>query len=265
MGVSRLSFWLHGPLLPLLLLQGRRTRARIPLLAEAAGPRCGNVSGGGAQMSLAVLGESTAVGVGASRQDEALAFCLARSLARTRGFSVDVQVVGKTGANLAYVRRELLSQVRFPVDAIVVIVGVNDTLELTRGGKWSSDLGALIPELKSRAHDVVFSGVPPLGELRSLPQPMRSALGARAAYLDALLERACAANDACHVPLRFPHRPDEIARDGFHPSALGYAAWADELSRAWPRGPSARRRGWAPASTEGHRVGAPSESRVRKK
>ena len=188
-------------------------------------------------MSLAVLGESTAVGVGSSRQDEALAFCLARSLARTRAISVDVQVVGKAGANLAHVRRELLSQVRLPVDAVVVVLGVNDTLELTRGRRWSADLGALIAELRSSARDVVFSGVPPLGELRSLPQPMRSALGARAAYLDARLERACAAHDVCHVPLRFPYRPEQIARDGFHPSALGYAAWADALARAWPRRP----------------------------
>jgi lysophospholipase L1-like esterase len=232
--MRRLSFWLHGPLLPLLLLQGRRTRARIPLLPEAGGPRRGTVSGGAARLSLLVLGESTAVGVGAASQDEGLAFCLARSLARTRGVSVDVQVVGQTGANVQHVRRELVSQVEFPVDAALVVLGVNDTLELTRGGKWSSELGALISDLKSRARHVVFSGVPPLGELRSLPQPMRSALGARAAYLDGLLERVCVAHRVHHVPLRFPYRPAQIAEDGFHPSALGYAAWADALAGAWP-------------------------------
>lgn len=232
--MKRLSFWVHGPLLPLLVLQGRRTRARIPLLPEAGGPRRGKVTADGEPLSLVVLGESTAVGVGASSQDEALAFCLARALARSLARSVDVQVVGKTGANLDHVRRELFARALFPVDAVLVVLGVNDTLELTRGTKWSSDLGALIADLKSRARDVVFSGVPPLGELRSLPQPMRSALGARAAYLDALLERACATHRAHHIPIRFPYRPEQIALDGFHPSPLGYAAWADELARAWP-------------------------------
>jgi lysophospholipase L1-like esterase len=230
----RLSFWLHAPLLPLAVLQGWRTRARIPLLPEAGGPRRGAVAGDGAPLSLLVLGESTAVGVGASSQDEALAFCLARSLARARGHSVDVQVVGQTGANVARVRRELFTQVDFPVDAALVVLGVNDTLELTRGGKWSAELAALIADLKPRARHIVFSGVPPLGELRSLPQPMRSALGARAAYLDVLLERACVSHAVHHVPIRFPYRPDQIALDGFHPSALGYAAWADALARAWP-------------------------------
>jgi lysophospholipase L1-like esterase len=230
----RLSFWLHGPLLPLLLLQGRRTRARIPLLPEAAGSRRGKVSRGGPPLSLLVLGESTAVGVGAETQDEALAFCLARALVRTRGVSVDVQVVGQTGANVRKVRRELFSKVDFPVDAALVVLGVNDTLELTRGRRWSAELAALISELKPRARDVVFSGVPPLGELRSLPQPMRSALGARAAYLDALLARTCAAERVHHIPIALPHRPEQIAEDGFHPSALGYATWGDELAKRWP-------------------------------
>lgn len=231
---ARLSFWLHGPLLPLLLLQGMRTRSRIPRLPEAAGARRGEVAGGRERMSLAVLGESTAVGVGATTQDEALAFCLARSLARTRGLSVDVQVVGQTGANVECVRSELFARVDFPVDAILVVLGVNDTLELTRGGEWRAALDALIAGLKPIARTIVFSGVPQLGELRSLPQPMRSALGARSAYLDALLERACVAHGVHHFPIRLPYRPEQIALDGFHPSALGYEAWAAVLAKAWP-------------------------------
>jgi lysophospholipase L1-like esterase len=231
--VKRLSFWLHGPLLPLLVLQGKRTRARIPVLPEAAGPRRGSVAAEGEPLSLAVVGESTAVGVGASRQDEALAFCLARALARTRRFSVDVQVVGRTGAAIAQVRRELVSSIASPVDAVVVILGVNDTLELTRGRTWTSHLRALITELRPRARDVVFSGVPPLGQLASLPQPMRSALGARSAYLDALLARTCANEGVRHVPITLPRRSELIAHDGFHPSALGYASWAEELAASW--------------------------------
>ena len=236
--MHRLSFWLHGPLLPLLFFQARRVRASIPMLPEAGGPRRAVVSpdspGSWKRYSLAVLGESTAVGVGAAQQDEALAFCLARSLSRTRELSVDVQVVGRTGASIEVVRRELAPLVEGPVDAVLIILGVNDTLELTRGAKWTSALSALVSELAPRARAVVFSGVPPLGELVSLPQPTRSALGARSAYLDALLERSSAVHGAHYVPIRSPFPPEHLARDGFHPSALGYATWADELASAWP-------------------------------
>jgi lysophospholipase L1-like esterase len=237
--MKRLSFWLHGPLLPLLVLQGKWTRGRMPMLPEATGARCGDVTASGTKLSLAVLGESTAVGVGAASQDEALAFCLARSLARKRAFSVQVQVVGETGATIRHVRNALVTRIAFPVDAVVIALGVNDTLHLTRGETWASDLRALISDLKSRgASRVVFSGLPPLGSLPALPQPVRSALGARAAYLDALLQRVCAAQDAHYIAVSFPYRPELMAEDGFHPSALGYTAWADELAEAWPLSPS---------------------------
>jgi lysophospholipase L1-like esterase len=232
--MRRLSFWAYGPLLPLLFVQGKRARARIPLLPEADGPRRGTFPGPGGRLSLAVLGESTAVGVGAANQEEALAFCLARALQRTRDLSVDLQVVGRTGANIARVRSELAPLVEGPVDAVVVVLGVNDTLELTRGSAWTSALHGLITDLRRNgAREVLFSCVPQLGNLPSLPHPTRSALGARAAYLDALLERACAVGGARHLPLHFHYRPELISRDGFHPSALGYAAWADAIARAW--------------------------------
>ncbi|MBX3264918.1 MAG: SGNH/GDSL hydrolase family protein [Labilithrix sp.] len=182
-----------------------------------------------------MLGESTAVGVGAATQDEALAFSLARALARTRDLSVDVQAVGRSGANVATVRRELALGVEPPVDAALVVLGVNDTLELTRGARWTSALGALVRDLRSRgARHVLFTGVPPLGELASLPQPTRSALGARAAYLDRLLASVCASERAHHLAFRSPLHPELVARDGFHPSARGYAAWAAALAAAWP-------------------------------
>jgi len=138
------------------------------------------------------------------------------------------------------VRRELVGRIEGPVDAVLVVLGVNDTLELTRGARWTSELDALVSQLRPRAKQLVFSGVPPLGRIASLPQPLRSALGARARYLDALLARRCAGEpDVRHVPIALPRRPVLISGDGFHPSSLGYAAWAAELARAWPA-PGAR-------------------------
>lgn len=233
--MTRVRFWLHAPLLPLLVLQGRRTRARIPRLPEASGERRASFGAHGAPYRLAVLGESTAVGVGASTQHDALAFALARALAERRRTSIAVQAVGRSGANITTVRRELIDRLELPVDATLVVLGVNDTLELTRGATWSRALRALIGDLRSRgAGTIVFTGVPPLGALPSLPQPTRSALGARAAYLDGLLAQMCAAERVHHRPTRLPRDAALIARDGFHPSARGYAAWANALCDGWP-------------------------------
>lgn len=232
----RVRFWLYGPLLPLLVVQGRWTRARAPKLPEAEGPFHGVVGESlGDSMSLAVVGESTAAGVGVLRQDDALAFCVARSLSRVRQRAVRVQVVGRHGANLRQTREALLPQLDLPCDTVLVVTGVNDTLELTNGRTWSAELRAVVRELTSRgARHVVFSSIPPLGAIPVLPQPTRSALGARAEYLDRIMRETCAATGAHHVPIRFEPQADLLAADGFHPSATGYAAWADSLVASWP-------------------------------
>ncbi len=211
-------------------------RARAPMLPEAEGPFHGVVGESlGDSMSLAVVGESTAAGVGVLRQDDALAFCVARSLSRARQRTVRVQVVGRHGANLRETREALLPQLDLPCDTVLVVTGVNDALELTNGRTWSAELRAVTRELVRRgARQVVFSSIPPLGAIPVLPQPTRSALGARAAYLDGIMRETCAATGAHHVPIRFATQAGLLAADGFHPSATGYAAWADSLVASWP-------------------------------
>lgn len=222
---ARARFWGYAPVLPLAVLLGARTRRKMIALPEAAGPRSGTLEREGSVFDLAVLGESTAAGVGVSEQEEGLAFNIARAMKR----NVRLQIAGESGATVKRVH-ELMEQLTFPVDAVVVTVGVNDTVELTRGSVWSKRVGALVTELKTRgARDVVVSGLPPLGAFRVLPQPTRSAVGARAAYLDQLLRHTCEQKGARYIPLRLPLRQELLASDGFHPSAVGYAEWATAL------------------------------------
>ena len=234
----RAHFWIHGPILPLLVVQGKWARRRIPTLPEAEGPFEGDIDGSGPPLRLAMVGESTAAGVGVDRQHDALGFCLARALARRGGHAVRLQVVGRNGANLRQTREELIPKLVLPADVVVVITGVNDTLELTRGSRWDAELRKTITHLQARgAHEVVFSSIPPLGRLRSLPQPTRSAVGARARYLDSILRETCVATHAHYVKVEFPPRMELVARDGFHPSRQGYARWAEDLAAQWPLAP----------------------------
>ena len=70
---------------PLLAAQGWLVRTRTPVLPEAAGPRSG-VVGSGPTLRFAVIGESTAAGVGVTHQRAGLAVRLAEQL----GGRVDV-------------------------------------------------------------------------------------------------------------------------------------------------------------------------------
>ena len=83
---------------PLLVLQAGWLRRRVVELPEAAGPRSGTAGAGPLRLRLLVAGDSSAAGVGAASQQQALAAQLARAAAaRLRG-RVRWQLVARTGA-----------------------------------------------------------------------------------------------------------------------------------------------------------------------
>lgn len=79
---------------PLLIIQGRLVRKNIPILAEATGGRSGRL-GEGRPLTLLVVGDSAAAGVGVETQDDALSGCLTQVLAQK--YCVDWSLVAKSG------------------------------------------------------------------------------------------------------------------------------------------------------------------------
>jgi hypothetical protein len=69
-------------LLPLVAVQARATRRRVPRLPPAKPPYRGLVPGAGAPIRLLAIGKSTVCGVGLAHGDETVAATAARSLAR---------------------------------------------------------------------------------------------------------------------------------------------------------------------------------------
>jgi lysophospholipase L1-like esterase len=222
------------PLLPLLYLQGRRLRARTPRLPEASGPCTGRGEGAAPPIRLLVLGESTAAGVGAPSHREALAGSVAVALRARTGRAVEWRALGRSGATARVVREELLPMLPpEPWDAVVIALGVNDTLRLRGPRRWRRDLERLLRALPG-APVVVLASVPPMHRFPALPMPLRAVVGARARRLD---------REAARFPRRFPHvshselQVDEgpdwrdfFCADGFHPSVAGYTRWGEALA-----------------------------------
>ncbi|MBC6446903.1 GDSL-type esterase/lipase family protein [Actinokineospora xionganensis] len=218
-------------LLPVLAVQGLTLRRTIPRLPGAEGPTTGT-AGAGEPLRLAVLGESTAAGVGARTHDVGLAGRLAAALAG-RGHAVSWQVSARIGAD-AHVTRTELAPALDPADVVVVVLGVNDVIEFHTAARWTRDLLRLLIDLRARHGRTVLAGVPPMARFPALPRPLRSVLGLRAAELDAAAARiARRVPGVAHVPL--PHElidGDLFCVDRFHPSESGYALWADGLADA---------------------------------
>lgn len=221
----RLALLLLGPLL---FVQGKYVRRVTPRLPEAVGERKG-AAGAGAPLSVLLLGDSAAAGVGVAEQAQALSGQLCELLAGR--YSVRWRLLAKSGDRLDQLLENLraLPRDEAPVDWVVISIGVNDVTALRRSSAWVADLQALIVLLRARfgRPHILFSSLPPMGQFPALPQPLRWWMGQRALEFDRRMQTVLAREPDCHY-LRIPYGPDPsaIASDGFHPGAGAYRIWA---------------------------------------
>lgn len=223
---------------PVLLLQGRRVRRLALRLPEPPGPRAGEVPGAAGDnrppLGLLVVGDSSAAGVGAPHQSQALAWPLARALAARTGRAVRWQLVAQSGLDTAGALALLAATPLAPAEVLVTALGVNDVTGQRAPARFRHDTEALLALARSRAgvRHALLAGVPPMQQLPLMPQPLRWYLGACAARLDAVLRGVAAAGAGRrHVAHHgAAPGPDAVADDGFHPGPAQYARWAQRLA-----------------------------------
>ena len=214
---------------PLVCLQAARVAARASRLPEPPGPRHGS-TGTGPSLRLLILGDSSAAGVGACHQDEALSGRLCAHLAAH--VRLDWRLAARSGATTATALRLLdaIGPARF--DAAVIALGVNDTKNFMPLARWERNYRALVDRLETGfgVSTICASGVPPLQHFPLLPSPLRDVLGTRAARLDAILRDIARDHPGLHhIPFDLDLDPCLMAADGFHPGPRAYDAWAQRL------------------------------------
>jgi len=220
-------------LAPVLLAQGLWVGARATRLAAPPGPRSGT-AGDGPPLRLLILGDSSAAGVGAPDQAQALSGQLVTAL--SPNFAVTWQLVARSGWRTGQVLTIMRAIPPARYDVAVLALGVNDVTRQVPLGRWLDQQAELAAHLtRARGTRRIFvSGVPPMGLFPALPNPLRSVLGARAERFERALKAACTADPVRrHIafdPARL--RPGMLAEDGFHPSPALYKVWAAELAAA---------------------------------
>ncbi len=242
-------------LAPLLLAQGLLTRARLPRLPEAAGPRQGSV-GRGPALRLLVAGDSSAAGVGVDTQGQALAQPLAARLALLTGAQVRWQLLAQSGLETAQLLALLQQQASQqgprqmwqPLDLAVVVTGVNDVTGRVPPAQAVATRAAVADWLRAHTgvRHVAFTPLPPVHRFPGLPQPLRWVAGADArAHNQALQAWARSRPDVSCIALDLPLDVATMARDGFHPGAAVYRLCADTIA-----GHLAALAPWAPSAPE---------------
>ncbi|MGS0674533.1 SGNH/GDSL hydrolase family protein [Shewanella sp. 0m-4] len=223
-------------LAPILLLQGRIVKRNTPKLPEAAGPRQGSV-GDGAGLSVLILGDSAAAGVGVASQQQALTGVVVNTLAQR--YQVDWRLLAKSGHNTAQtiemLQQELVVQQTMHFEAVVVSLGVNDVLSPLTVNQWISQQQALVELVTEKlgCQRLILTRVPPMGDFPVLPQPLRWFLGQRSQAFNRQLQRY-ALQEPKFTLLEFGHQlnSDAMATDGFHPGALIYQDWGKSVASA---------------------------------
>ncbi|RKE96289.1 lysophospholipase L1-like esterase [Sulfitobacter guttiformis] len=216
---------------PVLLFQAFRLRKRALRLPEAEGPRSG-CTGKGPALNLLIVGDSSAAGVGAQTQNDALAGKLTARLGRDR--TVQWHLIAATGATTPGTLARLRSTALPPADVVVLVLGVNDVTRGRAQFAWlrcHSTLRALL-RCETGARHLYICQIPPLGDFPLLPNPLRWILGRRALRFDAALARALRDEPGTtHVMLPDKLDPADMAIDGFHPGPVIYASWSNEMAR----------------------------------
>jgi lysophospholipase L1-like esterase len=187
---------------------------------------------------LLIVGDSTAVGTGASAPEASLAGLLAQAYP---GLLIENR--GRDGATFAEVPQQLEAGGSARFDAVLVLAGGNDVIRLRGLDTLPDHLARITTLARARADTVVLMPAGNVGNAPFFFPPLSWWMSSRSRALHDQVREAAAQQGAAYVNLYKDKRDDPFAqqkslnaRDGLHPSDAGYRLWFKELLAQSPLG-----------------------------
>lgn len=232
-------------LVALLLLIGvygiyeyKRTVAFIEkgkLLSQQAIPYTTTANHGTATML--VVGDSTAVGVGSSREQSVPARV---SIA----LGVSVENNARSGASIHDVRLQIQDASQKHYDLILIQAGANDIMSLRSYSEIENEAQQLLRDARMHSDRVVLLTAGDIGKAYIWPFPLNHILSHRTKKVRTIMQSLADNHDVVYVDLYtlpdpFATDPERYyAADFLHLSADGYGVWAEHVLNAiqkqWP-------------------------------
>jgi lysophospholipase L1-like esterase len=203
------------------------------------------------------LGDSTVEGIGATSAERNYVSRLHQRL-RAIYPAARVANLGVAGAtSIDVLDGQVPRAVALAPDLVTLSVGPNDITGRVAVREFESNVDRILRALTARPDAVVVVNLLP--DLAVTPRfrssPERQAVGRQSEAFNEALRRVAGRHGAALVDLHeasrqeVPRQPELVARDGYHPSDLGYARWAElmwhglqgriaacqEESEAWTR------------------------------
>ena len=219
--------WALAPALRTWAVASERGFGTVPIPTDAPQAHSAGIDSD----RILILGSGPAVGRGVISHNLALPGSLARALSLLTGRGVDVDLIANPRMSVATALLELTGVSLSRFDAIVLILGVNEAVNLASARAWRRDLAKLLGFLAASSPGrtrIIVAGIQPI---RSIPV-FDSALGTvadnHARHLNRVMERATAesGDGVIFVPSSAPPPPPP----GRFRSTESYAHWADGLA-----------------------------------
>ncbi len=233
------------PLLPLMYVQGKRIRSKVPSLPEAQGTEGIVLGSNKNRLRMLTIGESTIAGVGVKTHKEGFSGTLAKELSSKLNTDIDWKVYAKSGYTAKKVTEKIVAQIQeHKVDIVVIGLGGNDAFTLNNPKKWKIHIQELINTLKAKFKNVVivFANMPPIKEFPAFTPLIKATLGNLVEILGKELEQLVKNQKGVYYysriitieswikRLNIKEESSKFFSDGVHPSKLTYQVWAKDLS-----------------------------------
>ena len=190
----------------------------------------------GPPISLVMLGDSSAAGLGVQLAHQTPGAMLAAGLAEAAAQPVRMTCVAKVGARSSDLADQLEQALAAQPDVAVIMVGVNDVTHRVRPAMSVRHLDQTVRALREAGAEVVVGTCPDLGTIEPVAQPLRLVARRWSRQLAAAQTIAVVEAGGRSVSLgdllgpEFAASPREMfGPDRFHPSAAGYASAATVL------------------------------------
>jgi lysophospholipase L1-like esterase len=223
-----------------LLLEARLARRAIGLPAGQPPAADGVYLPGrpvsGDELRYAVLGDSSAAGLGADEADETVGALTAAGLAELADRPVRLTVTAAVGADSKTLLDQLPAAVAARPGVALIMIGANDVTHRLRPEESVRYLAEAVTRLRAAGAEVVVGTCPDLGTIEPIPHPLRwvarrwSRQLASAQTVEVVAAGGRTVSLASILGPEFAAEPGSLfSPDRFHPSRAGYAAAAAAL------------------------------------
>lgn len=182
-----------------------------------------------AKLRLLIVGDSTAVGTGATLPERSLAGLIGQSHPQLL-----IENRAEDGARFTDVVRQLGAAGRF--DIVLVQAGGNDVIRLRELDGLRGDIDRVVSLARERASLVILMPAGNVGNAPFFFAPLSWTMTRRSRAMHGFVQDAAARTGATYVNLFHERDNDPFvidkrlnARDGLHPSDAGYEVWLREL------------------------------------